>query len=114
MIDSLGDVGAALASGNTGKLADLYTALGLRICYEHETGMADVMIQPATRVNSECVRGGIEHFRRGGFPDSGKSYRASYHTHQCGALVPRRSAIHCSATLRDTTPVVRTSLIGPV
>lgn len=58
MIDSLGDVGAALASGDKTKIADLYTALGLRICYQHETGMADVMIQPATRVNSECVRGG--------------------------------------------------------
>jgi hypothetical protein len=58
MIDSLGDVGAALSSGDTAQMADLYTALGLRIFYEHETGMADVMIQPASRVNSEWVRGG--------------------------------------------------------
>ena len=58
MIDSLGDVGAALSSGDIGQMADLYTALGLRIRYEHETGMADVIIEPATRVNSECVRGG--------------------------------------------------------
>jgi hypothetical protein len=58
MIDSLGDVGAALNGGDMGKLASLYTALGLRIRYEHESGMADVIIEPVLRVNSACVRGG--------------------------------------------------------
>ena len=48
-----------LSGGETALMADLYTALGLRICYEHETRMADVVIQPTSRVNSERVRDGI-------------------------------------------------------
>ena len=58
MIDSLGDVGGALSGGELRQMADLYTAVGLRIRYEHETGCADVIIEPAVGVNSACVRGG--------------------------------------------------------
>ena len=55
MIDSLGDVSAALTGDDIGQMADLYTVLGLRIHYEHDTGMAGVIIEPATRMNSDCV-----------------------------------------------------------
>lgn len=58
MVDSLGDVGAALNGGDTGRLAAHYTALGLRIRYEHASTTADLVIEPVMRVNSACVRGG--------------------------------------------------------
>ncbi|MEU3275418.1 recombinase family protein [Saccharomonospora sp. NPDC006951] len=58
MIDSLGDVGEALSGAQPERLADLYASVGLRVRYEHETAFAEVTIQPITRVNSECVRGG--------------------------------------------------------
>jgi hypothetical protein len=54
MIDSLGDVGAALDRGNVERLAELYKATDLQVCYEPETSTAEVSI----RVNSACVRGG--------------------------------------------------------
>lgn len=54
MIDSLGDVSAALTNGKPESLATLYAATGLRVCYEPETSTAEVSI----RVNSACVRGG--------------------------------------------------------
>ncbi|HEV8559892.1 MAG TPA: recombinase family protein, partial [Actinophytocola sp.] len=54
MIDSLGDVGAALNGGKLERLAELYTATGLQVCYEPETSTAEVSI----RVNSVRVRGG--------------------------------------------------------
>ena len=54
MIDSLGDIGAALNDGKTESLANLYTAVNLEVLYEPETNTAEVGI----RVNSACVRGG--------------------------------------------------------
>jgi DNA invertase Pin-like site-specific DNA recombinase len=54
MIDSLGDVGAALNSSKPESLAELYKATDLQVCYEPETSTAEVSI----RVNSACVRGG--------------------------------------------------------
>ncbi|MPZ00137.1 MAG: hypothetical protein GEU97_19545 [Actinophytocola sp.] len=58
MVDSLGDVGAALSDAKPDSLAGLYTAVGLQVRYEPEAHVADVAIQPAGRVNSACVRGG--------------------------------------------------------
>ena len=54
MIDSLGDVGAALNNGKPERLAEPYAGTGLQVCYEPETSTAEVSI----RVNSACVRGG--------------------------------------------------------
>ncbi|HEV2778945.1 MAG TPA: hypothetical protein VGX25_06035 [Actinophytocola sp.] len=53
MIDSLGDVGAALNRGKPENLAELYARTGLQVCYEPETSTAEVSI----RVNSVRVRG---------------------------------------------------------
>lgn len=58
MVDSLGDVGAALSDAKTESLAGLYTAVGLHVRYEPEAHTADIAIQPAGRVNSARVRGG--------------------------------------------------------
>ncbi len=58
MIDSLGDVGAALSDTKPESLSSLYTAVGLQVRYEPEAHVAEVTIQPAGRVNSACVRGG--------------------------------------------------------
>lgn len=58
MIDSLGDVGKALANPKREKLENLYTALDLQVRYEHDLQAADVTIHLVTRVNSACVRGG--------------------------------------------------------
>jgi hypothetical protein len=55
MIDSLGDVGAALNSSKPESLAELYKATDLQVCYEPENSTAEVSI----RVNSACVRGGL-------------------------------------------------------
>ncbi|WP_157357625.1 hypothetical protein [Amycolatopsis nigrescens] len=38
MIDSLGDVGAALSGANSEKLANLYGELRLDLRYDHERG----------------------------------------------------------------------------
>src|SRR5262249_37056449 len=54
MIDSLGDVAAAINSGKQESLAEAYAASGLQVCYEPETSTAELSI----RVNSACVRGG--------------------------------------------------------
>ena len=58
MIDSLGDVGAALSDATPDSLADLYAAVDLQVRYEPAEQVADVAIRPGRRVNSECVRGG--------------------------------------------------------
>jgi hypothetical protein len=57
-VDALGDVDVTLSDASPERLASLYAAVDLRIRYEHETGTANVTIQPMIRVNSECVRGG--------------------------------------------------------
>lgn len=57
MIDSLGDVSAALSGGDIGTLADLCTALDLRIRCERITGTADMSIEALTRVDGVCPRG---------------------------------------------------------
>ncbi len=59
MIDSLGDVGAALADANVESLSNLYTAADLQVRYTHTAHVADVIIKPVGRVNSACVRGGL-------------------------------------------------------
>lgn len=62
MIDSLGDVGAALSGATSGSLADLYRAVDLRIRYDPAGQAADVTIRPVGRVNSVRVRGGTRTF----------------------------------------------------
>lgn len=58
MIDSLGNVGAALSQGRPERLADLYAAVDLHIRYQHDEHAADIHIHPARgRVNSARVRG---------------------------------------------------------
>ncbi len=58
MIDALGDVDEALSGARPESLVTLYQAVGLQVRYEPSTHVADVTIQPVSRVNSECVRGG--------------------------------------------------------
>ncbi|WP_086788973.1 recombinase family protein [Crossiella equi] len=58
MIDSLGDVGAALSEAKTESLADLYSAIDLQVRYTQTAHVADVTIKPVGRVNSVRVRGG--------------------------------------------------------
>lgn len=58
MIDSLGEVGAALADAKVESLADLYSAVDLQVRYTHTAHAADVIIKPVGRVNSARVRGG--------------------------------------------------------
>ena len=58
MIDSLGDVGAALHGAKPERLAKLYEAIGLQVRYEPDACTANVTIQPVSRVNSARVRGG--------------------------------------------------------
>ena len=56
MIDSLGNVSAALADGQPGRLAQLYRDLRLDLRFEYEKEAVDVTASP--RVNNACVRGG--------------------------------------------------------
>ncbi|MEJ2852407.1 MULTISPECIES: recombinase family protein [unclassified Saccharothrix] len=58
MIDSLGDVGAALNGAKVESLANLYSALDLQVRYKDKAHVADVMIKPVGYVNSAGVRGG--------------------------------------------------------
>jgi hypothetical protein len=58
MVDSLGDVGAALSDAKEVSLADLYTAIDLKVRYEPAEDSADVGIRLGRRVNSAGVRGG--------------------------------------------------------
>lgn len=57
MVDSLGDVGAALSEAKPDRLADLYARVNVQVGYEPATHTADVTIQPLMRVNSARVRG---------------------------------------------------------
>jgi hypothetical protein len=56
MVDSLGDVGAALAGGRPESLDRLYGSLGLELRYQPQERAVEVTASP--RVVSECVRGG--------------------------------------------------------
>jgi hypothetical protein len=56
MVDALGDVGAALTSGNPEKLAQLYRDLRLDLRYDNEKEAVYATASP--RVNNERVRGG--------------------------------------------------------
>jgi hypothetical protein len=57
-IDALVELGTGLSGASTDRLASFYTAVDLRVCYDHDSRTADVRIKPLMRVNSECVRGG--------------------------------------------------------
>ncbi|WP_219905261.1 DUF3131 domain-containing protein [Actinopolyspora mortivallis] len=57
-IDSLGEIGPALANTSPDKLANLYTAVSLQIRYQPDDHAADVTIEPVGRVNSKGVGGG--------------------------------------------------------
>lgn len=56
MIDSLGDVGAALKDAESGSLERLYRELGLGLRYEPHGRAVDVLLAP--RVVNGRVRGG--------------------------------------------------------
>ncbi|CCH33022.1 recombinase family protein [Actinosynnema sp. NPDC047251] len=58
MIDSLGDVGAALREAKTESLLRVYQGLDLQVLYKDKAHVADVMIKPVGYVNSARVRGG--------------------------------------------------------
>ena len=58
MIDSLGDVGAALSGAKLDSLANLYTGIDLQVRYEPAAQTADVTMGLGRRVNSAGVRGG--------------------------------------------------------
>jgi len=58
MIDSLGDVGAALSDAKRESLANLYTGINLQVLYEPTEKVADVSVRLGRRVNSAGVRGG--------------------------------------------------------
>ena len=58
MIDSLGDVGAALSDAKRDSLANLYTGINLQVLYEPTEKVADVSVRLGRRVNSAGVRGG--------------------------------------------------------
>ena len=58
MIDSLGDVGAALKQGKPDRLAGLYPAVDLQVHYQHEDRAPAIKIHPARiRVIKARVRG---------------------------------------------------------
>jgi hypothetical protein len=63
MIDSLGDVGAALDSGKPESMEQLYHDLGVELRYEPAEQAIHVAASP--RVVSECVRGGTRTQPRG-------------------------------------------------
>ncbi len=56
MIDSLGDVGAALKDAESGSLERLYRELGLGLRYEPQERAVDILLAP--RVVNGRVRGG--------------------------------------------------------
>jgi hypothetical protein len=56
MIDSLGDVGAALTDAEPGNVEPLYRELGIGLRYEPHERAVDVLLAP--RVVNERVRGG--------------------------------------------------------
>jgi hypothetical protein len=58
MIDSLGDVAAALSDAKEESLANLYAAIDLQVRYVPAENDADVGIRLGRRVNSAGVRGG--------------------------------------------------------
>jgi hypothetical protein len=58
MIDSIGDVGAALTQAEPESLAALYEALRLQMVYDPASRAVDVTVQPRGRVNNARVRGG--------------------------------------------------------
>jgi hypothetical protein len=62
MIDSLGDVGAALDEGRPAALERLYRTLDLGVRYEPDERAAYVTARP--RVDSACVRGGTRTLAR--------------------------------------------------
>jgi hypothetical protein len=64
-IDALVELGTGLSGASTDRLASFYTAVDLRVCYDHDSRTADVRIKPLMRVNSECVRGGIRTHKPG-------------------------------------------------
>ena len=55
MIDSIGDISAALAEAEPQRLTALYDALRLRMVYDPDSCIVDVTVQPRGRVNG-CTR----------------------------------------------------------
>jgi hypothetical protein len=65
MVDSLGDVGAAVSDTKEESLANLYTAVDLQVRYEPEANAAEVGIRLGRRLNSVGVRWGTRTRFRG-------------------------------------------------
>jgi hypothetical protein len=61
MVQDLGDMTMALDQADASDMRALYEALGLQVSYNHETRSAEVVITPALRGFSVCVRGGHAH-----------------------------------------------------
>lgn len=72
MIDSLGDVGEALAGARPEKLSKLYERVGLELRYVPDEQV--VYATTTLRVASACVRGGTRTRTRGIHPHYGESY----------------------------------------
>ena len=57
MIDSIGDIGAALTEAEPQNLTALYDTLRLQMVYDPSSQVVDVTVQPDGRVNNARVRG---------------------------------------------------------
>jgi hypothetical protein len=65
MIDSIGDIGAALTEAEPQNLTALYDTLRLQMVYDPSSQVVDVTVQPDGRVNNARVRGGTPTRKRG-------------------------------------------------
>jgi hypothetical protein len=103
-IDTLAELGTGLSRSNPDRLASFYTAVDLRVCYDHETGAADVTIEPLLRVNSECVRGGMNPHTgeispiRGHHPKDDSSEALSLSCHHSRLVVSHPNRCLCRST----------------
>jgi hypothetical protein len=67
--------------------------------------MADVIIEPATRVNSERVRGGLDHRHPGYFPLRRKSPRRDpQRNREDGVISPLLPCVHCRLENKYRSP----------
>ena len=62
MIDSIGDISAALTEAQPQNLTALYDTLRLQMIYDPSSKVVDVTVQPDGRVNNARVRGGLDHY----------------------------------------------------
>jgi DNA invertase Pin-like site-specific DNA recombinase len=74
MIDSLGDVGAALSDAKPNSLTSLYGGIDLHVRYDPTENSAELTIGLGTRVNNAGVRGGTRPLRTR--PEPAKTHQA--------------------------------------